>query len=247
MSVDWRESYLCALSNLVEPNSILQFTPLSSPNSTLFFCRTVTGPLSFEPYLQRCSLEPSLNLSSLELSSLFEGFSPSCLQHQRISLTKQSQSPNSFVRPPWFCVSLRCAVAFSLFFIPILILMHLSYHIDSLDTLALLGDSQRFATSVEWLGKNLCFDINKTVSVFETTIRVLGGLLSAHLIASDYATVDVVLSWMSLIGTYYRRIRRDSFCFLRVKGMRVPSYDNQLLNLAEDLAWRWLPAFDTPT
>nr|KYP74644.1 ER degradation-enhancing alpha-mannosidase-like 2 [Cajanus cajan] len=90
--------------------------------------------------------------------------------------------------------------------------------IDSLDTLALLGDRQRFATSVEWIGKNLRFDINKTVSVFETTIRVLGGLLSAHLIAADYAT-----------------------------GMRVPSYDNQLLNLAEDLARRLLPAFDTPT
>jgi len=29
--------------------------------------------------------------------------------------------------------------------------------------------------------------------------------------------------------------------------MRVPSYDNQLLNLAEDLARRLLPAFDTPT
>ncbi|KAI4345733.1 hypothetical protein L6164_012831 [Bauhinia variegata] len=90
--------------------------------------------------------------------------------------------------------------------------------IDSLDTLALLGDRERFAASVEWIGKNLRFDINKTVSVFETTIRVLGGLLSAHLIASDYAT-----------------------------GIRVPSYDNQLLNLAEDLARRLLPAFDTPT
>ncbi|KAK7344054.1 hypothetical protein VNO77_13286 [Canavalia gladiata] len=90
--------------------------------------------------------------------------------------------------------------------------------IDSLDTLALLGDRQRFAASVEWIGKNLRFDINKTVSVFETTIRILGGLLSAHLIASDYAT-----------------------------GMRVPLYDNQLLNLAEDLARRLLPAFDTPT
>ncbi|KAK2647151.1 hypothetical protein Ddye_022346 [Dipteronia dyeriana] len=90
--------------------------------------------------------------------------------------------------------------------------------IDSLDTLALLGDRERFASSVEWIGKNIQFDINKTVSVFETTIRVLGGLLSAHLIASDYAT-----------------------------GMKIPSYDNQLLNLAEDLARRLLPAFDTPT
>ncbi|KAK0607560.1 hypothetical protein LWI29_016744 [Acer saccharum] len=90
--------------------------------------------------------------------------------------------------------------------------------IDSLDTLALLGDRERFASSVEWIGKNIQFDINKTVSVFETSIRVLGGLLSAHLIASDYAT-----------------------------GMKIPSYDNQLLNLAEDLARRLLPAFDTPT
>ncbi|KAA3454539.1 putative alpha-mannosidase I MNS4 [Gossypium australe] len=61
--------------------------------------------------------------------------------------------------------------------------------IDSLDTLALLGDRERFTASVEWIGKNLQFDINKTVSIFETTIRVLGGLLSAHLIASDYATL----------------------------------------------------------
>ncbi|XP_074322190.1 alpha-mannosidase I MNS4 isoform X3 [Apium graveolens] len=90
-------------------------------------------------------------------------------------------------------------------------------------TLALMGDFEHFTTSVEWIGKNLRFDIiaylqNKTVSVFETTIRILGGLLSAHLIASDYAT-----------------------------GMRIPSYDDELLHLAEDLARRLLPAFDTPT
>ncbi|KAK1390608.1 alpha-1,2-Mannosidase [Heracleum sosnowskyi] len=90
--------------------------------------------------------------------------------------------------------------------------------IDSLDTLALMGDLEHFTTSVEWIGKNLRFDINKTVSVFETSIRILGGLLSAHLIASDYAT-----------------------------GMRIPSYDGELLHLAEDLARRLLPAFDTPT
>lgn len=47
--------------------------------------------------------------------------------------------------------------------------------IDSLDTLALLGDDEQFSYAVEWIGKNLRFDINKTISVFETTIRVLGG------------------------------------------------------------------------
>ncbi|KAK9140285.1 hypothetical protein Scep_009966 [Stephania cephalantha] len=90
--------------------------------------------------------------------------------------------------------------------------------IDSLDTLALLGDRERFTASIEWIANNLYFGINKTVSVFETTIRVLGGLLSAHLVASDYAT-----------------------------GMRVPSYDGKLLKLSEDLALRLLPAFNTPT
>ncbi|KAJ1285637.1 hypothetical protein BS78_03G293300 [Paspalum vaginatum] len=90
--------------------------------------------------------------------------------------------------------------------------------IDSLDTLALLGDKEKFSDAVEWVGKNVRFDINKTVSVFETNIRILGGLLSAHLIASDYAT-----------------------------GMRIHSYDDQLLHLAADLAQRLLPAFDTPT
>lgn len=35
--------------------------------------------------------------------------------------------------------------------------------IDSLDTLALLGDRDRFAASVEWIGKNLQFDIVSSV------------------------------------------------------------------------------------
>lgn len=29
--------------------------------------------------------------------------------------------------------------------------------------------------------------------------------------------------------------------------MKIPSYDDELLHLAEDLARRMLPAFDTPT
>lgn len=35
----------------------------------------------------------------------------------------------------------------------------MSSQIDSLDTLALLGDREQFASSVEWIGKNLRFDI----------------------------------------------------------------------------------------
>ena len=33
------------------------------------------------------------------------------------------------------------------------------------------------------------FDLDVNVSVFETTIRVLGGLLSAHIMITDNATI----------------------------------------------------------
>jgi mannosidase alpha-like ER degradation enhancer 2 len=56
------------------------------------------------------------------------------------------------------------------------------------------------------------------VSLFETNIRVMGGLLSAHLLASDPST-----------------------------GMAVEGYKGKLLELAEDLGRRMLPAFLTPT
>jgi hypothetical protein len=32
------------------------------------------------------------------------------------------------------------------------------YQVDSLDTLALFGDKERFTAAVQWLGKNLRFD-----------------------------------------------------------------------------------------
>jgi mannosidase alpha-like ER degradation enhancer 2 len=91
--------------------------------------------------------------------------------------------------------------------------------IDSLDMLAILGDSVGFTEGVDWVTKNIRnFDKDSNVSVFETNIRILGGLLSAHLIASN-ATLKM-----------YRGV-----------------YDGSLLNLAVDLADRLLVAFDTPT
>lgn len=59
--------------------------------------------------------------------------------------------------------------------------------IDALDMLVIVQDFDEFrkavALVVEQLPKGFDFDVN--VSVFETTIRLLGGLLSAHLFAID--------------------------------------------------------------
>ena len=57
--------------------------------------------------------------------------------------------------------------------------------IDSLDMLALIGDYPEFRRAIVRVMHQVNFDRNVTVSIFETTIRVMGGLLSAHVLASD--------------------------------------------------------------
>ncbi|KAH3782329.1 hypothetical protein DPMN_160244 [Dreissena polymorpha] len=89
--------------------------------------------------------------------------------------------------------------------------------IDTLDTLAVLGNETEFIKGVQLVIDNLTFH-NTTVQVFEATIRVLGGLLSAHLLIVDPSKPfgDITL----------------------------PDYDGELLSLANDLASRLLPAFE---
>jgi mannosidase alpha-like ER degradation enhancer 2 len=61
--------------------------------------------------------------------------------------------------------------------------------IDGLDMLLLMGNYTEFARSVErvrYLYSPSGFAVNQNVSVFETNIRVLGGLLSAHQLALAY-------------------------------------------------------------
>jgi ER degradation enhancer, mannosidase alpha-like 1 len=87
--------------------------------------------------------------------------------------------------------------------------------VDALDALALLGERDSFVRAVDLVRTELSFDTDSTVQVFEATIRVLGGLLSAHLICSEPAF-----------------------------GMAPPDYAGELLALAHDLAARLLPAFE---
>ncbi|KAI8592931.1 glycoside hydrolase [Geranomyces variabilis] len=52
--------------------------------------------------------------------------------------------------------------------------------IDSLDTALVMDQPEIFQKALNWVGKDLKFDYNGDSNVFELTIRVLGGLLSAH-------------------------------------------------------------------
>jgi mannosidase alpha-like ER degradation enhancer 2 len=88
--------------------------------------------------------------------------------------------------------------------------------IDALDTFAVMNDIKGFEDALTKVEK-INFDMDINISVFETTIRVLGGLLSSHLIAKEL-----------------------------VEKKKI-QYHDELLVLAEDLGQRLLPAYDTPT
>ncbi|KAJ1930846.1 ER degradation-enhancing alpha-mannosidase-like protein 1, partial [Kickxella alabastrina] len=102
--------------------------------------------------------------------------------------------------------------------------------VDTLDMLAVLGDKEEFANAVAKTIQFLPdFDIDSHVQVFEVTIRMLGGLLSAHIIATDEK------------DTLGMRLDND-------KGGNGTAYNGELLRLARDLGYRLLPAFEaSPT
>ncbi|XP_054875317.1 endoplasmic reticulum mannosyl-oligosaccharide 1,2-alpha-mannosidase isoform X2 [Amphiprion ocellaris] len=57
--------------------------------------------------------------------------------------------------------------------------------IDSLDTMWIMGLKEEFAEARRWVEKELSFDKNVDVNLFETTIRILGGLLSCYHLSGD--------------------------------------------------------------
>ncbi|KAG7509233.1 mannosyl-oligosaccharide 1,2-alpha-mannosidase IA [Solea senegalensis] len=52
--------------------------------------------------------------------------------------------------------------------------------VDALDTLYIMEMFEEFDVATDWVEKNLDFNVNAEVSVFEVNIRFVGGLLSAY-------------------------------------------------------------------
>eukprot|EP00096_Caligus_rogercresseyi_P008881 TRINITY_DN2893_c0_g2_i1.p1 TRINITY_DN2893_c0_g2~~TRINITY_DN2893_c0_g2_i1.p1 ORF type:complete len:862 (-),score=266.40 TRINITY_DN2893_c0_g2_i1:1746-4331(-) len=91
--------------------------------------------------------------------------------------------------------------------------------IDSLDTIFLLGDMEEFELGVKNVIETVSFDHDISVSVFETNIRVLGGLLSSHILSE----------------------------LVKEKFNQLKWYQGELLNMALDVGNRLLPAFNSST
>ena len=57
--------------------------------------------------------------------------------------------------------------------------------VDSLDTMWLMGLTKEFEEAREWVEKEMVIAQDKDVNLFETTIRVLGGLLATYHLTQD--------------------------------------------------------------
>ncbi|XP_043203401.1 ER degradation-enhancing alpha-mannosidase-like protein 3 isoform X1 [Amphibalanus amphitrite] len=91
--------------------------------------------------------------------------------------------------------------------------------VDSLDSLMVLGELDELEHAVRLVIRDVRLDADLVVSVFETNIRMLGGLLSGHIL-SEYA---------------------------RDRLGRMAWYQGELLDKAKELGLRLLPAFNTST
>ncbi|PGH07679.1 mannosyl-oligosaccharide alpha-1,2-mannosidase [Blastomyces parvus] len=58
--------------------------------------------------------------------------------------------------------------------------------VDSLDTLMIMNLTSRVQNARKWIHTSLRYDQDHPVNTFETTIRMLGGLLSAHYLSTTY-------------------------------------------------------------
>jgi endoplasmic reticulum Man9GlcNAc2 1,2-alpha-mannosidase len=57
--------------------------------------------------------------------------------------------------------------------------------VDALDTMYIMDLTEEFDEARNWVDQYLSFNINKDVNLFEVTIRVVGGLLSAFHLSGD--------------------------------------------------------------
>ncbi|KAI0012892.1 glycoside hydrolase family 47 protein [Xylariaceae sp. FL0662B] len=96
--------------------------------------------------------------------------------------------------------------------------------VDALDTMILMNLTSRVTHAREWISSSLTYDQDQDVSTFETTIRMLGGLLSAHYLSTEFPDMAP----------------------LAEDDPGTPGED-LYLEKAKDLADRLVTAFDSPS
>ena len=66
--------------------------------------------------------------------------------------------------------------------------------VDALDTMWVMGLTEEFNEAREWVAKEMVVAQDKDVNLFETTIRVMGGLLSTYHLTQDELFLERAVS-----------------------------------------------------
>lgn len=90
--------------------------------------------------------------------------------------------------------------------------------VDALDTMMIMNLTKPLKNAQQWVAQSLTFNQDSEVNTFETTIRMLGGLLSAHYLSTGLNLVPV-----------------------------ETEFEDLYLEKATDLVDRLLGAFDSPS
>jgi endoplasmic reticulum Man9GlcNAc2 1,2-alpha-mannosidase len=96
--------------------------------------------------------------------------------------------------------------------------------VDSLDTLILMNLTDRLSHARKWMSTKLDYNQDKEVNTFETTIRMLGGLLSAHYLSTTFPEMAPL-----------------------IEDDEGKPGEDLYLETAKDLADRLMGAFDSPS
>tara|TARA_R110002050_G_scaffold285184_1_gene434721 strand:- start:1224 stop:3392 length:2169 start_codon:yes stop_codon:yes gene_type:complete len=117
--------------------------------------------------------------------------------------------------------------------------------IDSLSTIAVMGTKAQFEDALWKVVSHVKFDADYVVSVFEVTIRVLGSLLSAHMLAASPHHMTLHLPQYVEGSPFLKNPLLQS---VPPSPYVIKNYTGELLHMAVDLGHRLLPAYtQSPT
>ena len=109
--------------------------------------------------------------------------------------------------------------------------------VDGMDTLLLAGLMPEFEQARQWVERSLDVAVDKDINLFETTIRILGGLMSVHHLSGGGPTDPLLAKAVDLA-------RADPPAPRRLP-QRATSPDTAAAVVMQ--AERMMPAFATPT
>lgn len=116
--------------------------------------------------------------------------------------------------------------------------------VDSLDTLAVLGNASEFQRAVERVIDNVSFDKDNVVQVFEVNIRYESFLFSFYYLLYQHRVfVLFYLIFLRVLGALLSAHLLMTDPAQPLGQLKPPWYKDELLHLARDLANRLLPAF----